>query len=325
MTHSTNNGPRVSVVMAVYNGASQLVATIDSVLAQTFDDFEFIIVDDGSTDQSADLLRRYAELDPRVVVVTQSNAGLTHALISGCDQAQGEYIARQDVGDRSLPRRFSEQIHLLESRSDVVAVGAGCRRIGPGGELLGETTRDMRPKQVTDAFLNDGVGISHTVAMYRRESYLAAGGYRSEFRFAQDTDLWHRLTRTGLLAELSEVLFEWGIDIDGISSVSHDRQRRLAMLARESYDCIGRGENDAGILKQAEAASWGNLPASTLISERQAKASAEFFVGSQLYVRGDRRCRPYLTRSIRQRPFWYRPWAKLALSYLARPTSVNDA
>ena len=322
MTDSNQDAPRVSVVMSVYNGASQLESTIESILGQSFQDFEFIIVDDGSTDHSSEILERYASDDRRIIVVAQENAGLTRALIAGCERARGEFVARQDVGDRSLPERFLRQVEYLDRNRDVVAVGAGCRRVGPENEFLGDTTRDLSPEKITEAFLDDGVGISHTVAMYRRSAYHAAGGYRPQFRFAQDTDLWHRMSRIGMLAEVPEVLFEWGIDIDGISSTSHDRQRRLAMLARKSYDAVERGDGDSEVLREAEETSWGEIPPSSVISPREAIANAEFFIGSQLYAVGDHRCRRYLLRAIRQRPFWIRPWVKVALSFL-NPTGNN--
>ncbi|QEF99476.1 Putative glycosyltransferase EpsE [Stieleria maiorica] len=308
--------PRVSVVMSVYNGEAQLGATIDSILGQTFDDFEFVIVDDGSSDRSGECLQRYAVRDPRIVLLRQPNAGLTRALIVGCEHARGEFIARQDVGDRSLPQRLEKQLEFLDQHPDVVAVGAGCRRIGPEGEFLGETIRDESPAQITRGLMEEGRGISHMVATYRADAYRSAGGYRKEFRFAQDTDLWYRMSRQGLLAELPEVLFEWGIDLDGISSTNHDRQSRLAMLARESDRRVREGGNDEEILRRAETLSWDDDVPDNRSSPRGALARAEFFIGSQLYALGDRRCRPYLMRAIRHRPFWFRPWIKAVFSYL---------
>lgn len=316
MNDIRHDRPRVSVVMGVYNGTGKLAATIESILQQTFSDLELIIVDDGSTDGSSQLLETYAADDRRITVLKQQNAGLTAALIRGCDQACGEFIARQDVGDRSLPRRLEKQIDYLDRHPEVVAVGAGCRRIGPAGEFLGEIIRDQSPEQITATLHGSGEGISHTVATYRSEAYRAVGGYRQQFRFAQDTDLWYRMTRLGKLAELPEVLFEWGVDIDGISSTSHDRQHRLAVCARESYECLDRGGDDGEILRRAESISWGDLPTNGSVSLRAALARAEFFIGSQLYVLGDHRCRAYLIRAIQQRPFWIRPWVKVAFSYI---------
>ena len=312
MSHS----PRISVVMGIYNGAEHLAFTIESVLSQTMTDLEFIIVDDGSTDETPELLERFANADSRLIVVTQENAGLTKALMAGCSQARGEFIARQDVGDGSLPNRLQKQLDFLEANPDVVAVGGGCRRIGPKGEFLGETVHDMNPKEVTDYFLSDGIGLSHPVSMYRREAYEAAGGYRSEFRFAQDTDLWFRMLRVGYLANVSEVLVELRNDVYGISSSSHDRQRILAMLAWESFQAIERGDSDAAILEHAKKVSWEKLTQTQTIAPAQAKARAENFIGSQLYALGDSRCREYLWRAVRSRPYWLRPWTKLFLSFL---------
>ena len=99
--------PKVSVVMSVYNGAEHLAETLDSVLQQEDCDFEFIVVNDGSTDSTASILDEYARRDPRLRIIHQSNTGLTQALINGCHQARGEYIARQDAGDVSLSSRLS--------------------------------------------------------------------------------------------------------------------------------------------------------------------------------------------------------------------------
>lgn len=318
---TNDNTPLISVVMGVYNGAADLRATIDSILDQTLTEIELIIVNDGSTDDSATILGDYVTKDPRVVVIEQSNAGLTQALTTGCQSARASIIARQDVGDRSLKHRLEYQLKFLQAHPEVVAVGAGCRRIGPKGEYLGEAARDLTPTEVTQAFLDSGVGISHTVAMFRHDAYRHSGGYRKQFRFAQDTDLWHRMSMIGNLAELPEILFEWGIDCVGISSTSHDRQRRLAMLARESYELLKAGKDDSDVLLKAETASWGELPPGSVIPPRVARANAEFFIGSQLYSIGDPRCRSYLKQAIRHRPCWGRPWAKLALSFLSRKRS----
>ena len=109
--------PEVSVVMAVFNGQDQLSITVDSILGQQNCDFEFIIVDDGSTDNTPGILARYARQDNRITVLSQPNQGLTKALIHGCNHATGDCIARQDCGDRSLPGRLFAQHQFLDAQA----------------------------------------------------------------------------------------------------------------------------------------------------------------------------------------------------------------
>src|SRR5246127_2844835 len=109
-----SNPPAISVVMAVYNSAAVVAEAVDSVLNQTFRDFEFIIIDDGSTDSSGDILRQYAQRDARIRLYAQENCGLIASLNRGCKLAQGRYIARMDADDISLPARFEKQFRFLE-------------------------------------------------------------------------------------------------------------------------------------------------------------------------------------------------------------------
>src|ERR1700750_1417633 len=108
-----SNNPDISVVMSVYNGASQLGTTIDSVLNQEGASFEFVIVNDGSTDEVPQILETYARRDARVKVINQENQGITRGLIAGCAAAKGTYIARQDAGDISMPGRLARELHFI--------------------------------------------------------------------------------------------------------------------------------------------------------------------------------------------------------------------
>src|SRR5215216_1853187 len=128
--------PNVSVVMSVYNGASSLQETIDSILAQEGVSLEFIIVNDGSTDESPQILEEYAKCDSRFKIIHQQNQGLTKALIWGCVEAKAEYIARQDAGDISLPGRLAKQLALASKNPDAAFVSCGTRFLGPGREHL---------------------------------------------------------------------------------------------------------------------------------------------------------------------------------------------
>src|SRR5271157_5982240 len=114
--------PEVSVVMSVHNGASDLVMTMDSILSQDGARFEFIVINDGSTDQSGEILNYYAKRDSRVRVIHQEKVGLTRALIRGCDAAKAALIARQDAGDISVAGRLRNQMNFLKAHENCVLV-----------------------------------------------------------------------------------------------------------------------------------------------------------------------------------------------------------
>src|SRR5262249_21374571 len=131
---STN--PEVSVVMSVYNGGSDLAVTMNSILSQEGVEFEFIVVNDGSTDKAGEILDDYARRDGRVRVIHQQNTGLTYALIRGCAAATGEFIARQDAGDVSLAGRLALQSDVFRNNASVVMTSCGTRFVGPGNKVL---------------------------------------------------------------------------------------------------------------------------------------------------------------------------------------------
>jgi glycosyltransferase involved in cell wall biosynthesis len=144
--------------MSVFNGADHLGLSMESVLSQPGVEFEFIIIDDGSTDRTPEVLAEYAG-DPRVRIhVQQPNQGLTKALIQGCAMAQGAYIARQDVGDRTLPGRLAEQSKLLAENPEVVLATCWTRMVGPGGEHLSEIHGSSDSHEATRALRSATMG-----------------------------------------------------------------------------------------------------------------------------------------------------------------------
>jgi len=284
--------------MSVYNGVAHLARTIDSILNQTLSDFEFIIVNDGSTDSSLSILKDYQARDQRIKVIDQQNEGLTKALNAGCSAARGEFIARQDVGDRSLPERLRKQSAILISDSRIVAVGAGARRIGPDGEYLGDCARVEDPEAVTRQLLESGIGLLHAASIFRRTAFEQVGKYRSEFRYAQDTDLWYRLSTKGLLAEAPEILFEILIETAGISGSQTATQIRLSEIARESHQLRCNGISDAECMKEASLVSQRGSDQCLTAGKNQQSAQASYFIGSQLFQLRDNRCRKYLSSAI---------------------------
>ncbi len=195
--------PRLSVVMSVRDGLPWLAEAIDSVLTQTFQDFELVVVDDGSTDCTPAILGSIT--DPRVRVLTQAATGLTVALARGIAESRGMLVARMDADDVALPERFARQVAFLDGHSEVGLLGTGCHEIGPSGEIV----RMIRPP-VDDAILRRVLirrnPFVHASVMLRREALEAAGGYETRVPVAQDYDLWLRMSRITRMANLPEPL-----------------------------------------------------------------------------------------------------------------------
>ena len=164
---STN--PLISVCMAVYNAERYVAEAVESILNQTFGDFEFLILDDGSTDGSLDILRRYAERDPRIRLTSRPNQGLVASLNELVDQARGEFIARMDADDVSLPERFQREVDYLRDHPECVLVGSRVRLIDPDGDPLCDWCT-MQEHEAIDAFYLRGQAWNIDVASCRDDA-----------------------------------------------------------------------------------------------------------------------------------------------------------
>lgn len=186
--------PKISVVMSVYNGSAFLQESIESILNQTFTDFEFIIIDDCSTDNSADIIAEYAEKDERIVLLkNQENIGLTKSLNKGLKIAQGKYIARQDSDDISLVERFEKQVAYMEAHSSVALVSSGVQYIDETGKKLGNHIPPEDPIVLRWQFLFRNP-LRHSTVLWCRELIdNKVGNYDPHFTCCQDYDLWTRI------------------------------------------------------------------------------------------------------------------------------------
>ncbi len=300
----------ISVVMGVYNGARTLEATLDSILGQTERDFEFIIVDDGSSDATAAILEAYAARDPRIRVIHQANAGLTRALIAGCAAARGTYIARQDAGDLSDPHRFELQRRALDADPGVVFVSSATRFSGPEMEplhVVRSSGAALDPAYVLDLSkpraLADGP-TCHPSVMLRRDAYERAGGYRAAFYYGQDHDLWYRLAEIGKFQALGEVLYTARVTPDSVSGAARPQQEKIGRLSQAALEARQRGESDEAFLREAAAIR-------PVRSRRRSRdGSGLYFIGEALRRNGDARARKYLAASIRAYPLSPRAWLR---------------
>ena len=199
------HAPTVSVVMPVYNSEKYLDEAMESILAQTFQDFEVIAVDDGSTDRSGVILDGYAETDPRIRVIHQMNQGISATRNRGMAEARGKYIAVMDSDDVCIPERFEKQVAFLEEHPEVGLCGTRCAFFGDLGEYMGAMPA-LRPEVVRCRLIFLPT-LSHTSVMMRRSLVVGESlVYDTEFVVAEDYELYTRFLLHSEIANLPDVL-----------------------------------------------------------------------------------------------------------------------
>ena len=196
--------------MPTYNPGRYVSEAIESILAQTFTDFEFLISDAGSTDGSLEVMRRYADSDQRIRLIIQPKAGIVRALNELIALARGDLIARMDADDIALPVRFERQVAYLNDHPECVLVGSRVLIIDPDGSELTVLGRALSHEQIVDDFLaNRGQMIYHPVVMYRRQVVMDLGGYDDRMVESEDLDLFLRLAEVGRIINLPEPLLKY--------------------------------------------------------------------------------------------------------------------
>lgn len=306
------NSPDISVVLSVYNGADHLRESVDSILSQEGVLLELIVVDDGSTDRSGAMLDEYARNDTRVRVINQENRGLTRALIRGCAAARGEFIARHDAGDISTPDRLTKQLEMIRSHGNAALVSCGTRFIGPAGEFLYTVTQE--PADATNRLLTlDPSQIRgpshHGSTIFRRSLYEHVGGYRKEFYFAQDLDLWTRLAEHGEHIVMPEVLYQAAISVGAISGRYRRKQVEITRFIVEAARLRSLDMSQEPAL--ARARSIG--PDHSHRQDDSERADAYYFIGACLEKNGDPRSTMYLRQAIALCPFHVKAWWRVLL------------
>ncbi len=222
--------PTVSVVMSVFNGERFLRKSVDSILGQTFHDFEFIVIDDGSSDSTPLILDYYR--DERLHIVRQANKGLTYSLQKGLELSQGEFFARQDADDVSLGQRLEVQVRYLERHPDVGVVGVGTNEIDENGEFV----RSKRlPHRDSDARIRlvKSSPLVHGSIMARTQLLRQVGGYRLQFPIGQDRDLWFRAAECAGITNIPEVMYLWRLHASSVSATRRMQQVIWRNMATE--------------------------------------------------------------------------------------------
>jgi glycosyltransferase involved in cell wall biosynthesis len=224
---------KLAVLMAVYNNADTLKASIDSILNQTIKDFQFVIVNDASTDESQNKLVQYQKLDPRITLIQNKHQlGLTKSLNKGLKIIKAKYIARMDADDLSLPKRLKTQLNYLESHPKIALLGTAAYLINQNGQQLKLKTHPIDHLHIKKVALKYCPFI-HPTWMIRRSTLLEIGPYNETFPFSQDYELALRLMVHHQTANLPEPLLKYRVNSSqAISLKNLKTQEKLALKAR---------------------------------------------------------------------------------------------
>lgn len=242
-----DRAPLVSVVMSVYNDGPFVKEAVASILGQSFGDFEFVIVDDGSIDDSVQQIKEFC--DPRIRLLRQGNRGLAEALNRGIKASRGQYIARQDGDDISEPWRLEKQVRHLEANSEIGLMGSQVSIIDESGKILVTMDFPGDDHSLQRLLLSDGKAIPlyHGAVMFRKSAAIKAGLYRPEFKQAQDLDFFLRLAEGTQLANFPEVAYRWRLRKASVNNTKWENQRDYARMARWCAKCRRRGEPEPEI------------------------------------------------------------------------------
>ncbi|MEM3094827.1 MAG: glycosyltransferase [Nitrososphaera sp.] len=254
--------PSISVLLPVYNAERYVALAVQSILDQSYRDFELILINDGSTDNSLSILETFAARDPRIRLISRENRGLVATLNEGLSLANGEFIARMDADDIALPLRFEKQLSFMQTHPECVAVGCNTYLIDLDGQPL-------RPKKIVycthdeidQALLSGKTNvISHPAAMIRTDALHKVNGYR-DLAIGEDYDLWLRLAEIGQLANLPDILLYHRYHTSSYSSQRLLLSRELIpLLISEAYKRRNLRAEQHSIYTEVQAVSTVPYP-----------------------------------------------------------------
>jgi glycosyltransferase involved in cell wall biosynthesis len=282
--------PIVSVVMPAYNTAKYIKSAIESILRQTFSAFEFIIIEDHSTDNTLDIIQEYAVKDNRIILYKNNqNLGIAPSLNRGLIIARGEYAARMDADDISYPQRLEKQVAYLKANPDVCMVATSFERIDENGDIIGPIVLNVNKYELKRKMKIENY-VSHGSVMFRREEVMQLGNYREKCLHNEDYDLWLRMIEKYEIAQIPEILYKFRISEESLSSkyavemLGYNRlvkqfARERELHGRDSYDQLPMGHNFAKTTSEPERLASLHLQKGLafLASDQKQNAIAEFW------------------------------------------------
>ncbi len=272
--------PKVSVIMTVYNGEKYLREAIDSIINQTFKDFEFIIVNDGSTDRTGKILASYK--DPRIKVITQEHQGMAQGRNKGVESSSGEYIAIMDADDISLPTRLEVLVNFLNYHGDVGGVGTDNYLVSERGKVNG-----IRHGIDSEVLMKEGPKCPcEPTYMVRNDLLKKIGGYRQELGLASDYDLFLRLAEVTTLKNINQPLYKQRINLINDSTTRRAIQYKHGKLA-ERLAAERRQQGRDSLQLFGREAVGKILDDISLENVKREKLDGHYFYGKRFYNADD--------------------------------------
>lgn len=219
----------VSVIISVLNGEKFIREAIQSVLEQSHQDFELILIDDGSTDNTLQIMQEFASVDHRIIIDSHENIGMAGSVNRALKSAKHDLVARMDGDDVMLKDRLKKQVRFMVENSHIACISCLANYINEDGKNIGRTYSDL--KSVTDGLRymekNEPIGLLHSGVMYRKQAVIAVGGYRGSFWPADDIDLWNRLHENGYnIIVLQEILVNYRLHNTSVITSGFEMSRK---------------------------------------------------------------------------------------------------
>jgi glycosyltransferase involved in cell wall biosynthesis len=303
------NQPVISVIMAVYNAEKYLVEALESVLTQSFTNFEFLIHNDGSADYSYKILEQYAVNDKRIILSSNENQGLAASLNTLIRKARGEFVARMDADDICLSNRFEKQIYYLNHNFSCSVIVGSYLMIDSKNRPIDIVQMPINNYEIDRNNLHGCVSIAHPTAIIRKEVFDKVGLYDDDNHAAEDLDLWLRIAEHGELANLQDVVLKYRIHDKSISSSKRDLQREMV---HKSCEAAWERRGLTGMI--CDDSDW------RMVDRPDSRRKFYLSYGWRAWNNGYRNTwRHYAWRSVALAPLSRKAWTLLIAGALKRP------
>ncbi len=224
--------PKISVLMSVYNGEKYLSSAIESILSQTEKDFEFVIINDGSSDSTPQIIKKYLLKDSRIVYIDGERRGLVAALNHGISVSKGEYLARMDADDIALPDRLEVQLKFLDDNKKVIMCGSWLELIDSYDTKIGENkSMPISAEDVRKTIVLHNP-FAHPSVMIRKKVFDDIGGYRTFFRHIEDYELWTRILQKYEGVNIPRILLRYRQHLGQVTVSKNIEMRLRGILVR---------------------------------------------------------------------------------------------